>query len=103
MPNNGMDTSAALPERGIARVVTLPPPAPGFVGEGHTAVPVVEPGDFGRTDPFILLMDDRIDLPPGRPRAVRIRTRASRSRRLSWRASCATATRDSCEPVTSRG
>ena len=52
-------------ERRIARVVTPPPPAPGFIGEGHTAVPVVEPGDFARTDPFILLMDDRLDLPLG--------------------------------------
>jgi redox-sensitive bicupin YhaK (pirin superfamily) len=37
------------------------------MGEGHTAVPVVEPNDFARTDPFILLMDDRMDLPPGKP------------------------------------
>lgn len=53
-------------ERSLVRVVTPPPPAPGFIGEGHTVVPVVEPGDFARTDPFILLMDDRLDLPPGR-------------------------------------
>ena len=37
-------------ERGIDRVVTLPPPAPGFMGEGHTAVPVINPNDFARTD-----------------------------------------------------
>ncbi|MFL5508078.1 MAG: pirin family protein [Gemmatimonadaceae bacterium] len=53
--------------REIERVVTTPPPSPGFMGEGHTAVPVVEPRDFARTDPFILLMDDRIDLAPGQP------------------------------------
>jgi redox-sensitive bicupin YhaK (pirin superfamily) len=47
--------------------VTTPPASPGFVGEGHTAVPVVAPNDFARTDPFILLMDDRIDLGPGQP------------------------------------
>ena len=53
--------------RGIGRVVTTPPPSPGFIGEGHTAVPVLDPYDFERNDPFILLMDDRIDLEPGRP------------------------------------
>ena len=37
------------------------------MGEGHTAVAVVEPYDFKQSDPFILLMDDRIDLEPGRP------------------------------------
>ena len=31
------------------------------MGAGHTVVPVVAPGAFGRTDPFILLMDDRVD------------------------------------------
>jgi redox-sensitive bicupin YhaK (pirin superfamily) len=48
-------------------VVTTPLPSPGFMGEGHTAVPVVSPADFARTDPFIVLMDDRIDLKPGQP------------------------------------
>jgi redox-sensitive bicupin YhaK (pirin superfamily) len=52
--------------RGIGRVVVTPPPAPGFMGEGHTAVPVVNPAEFLRIDPFFALMDDRIDLPPGR-------------------------------------
>jgi redox-sensitive bicupin YhaK (pirin superfamily) len=56
-----------MTERGIGRVVTLAPPAPGFIGEGHTAVTVVDPNDFERNDPFIALMDDRIDLEPGRP------------------------------------
>jgi len=53
--------------REIERVVTTAPPSPGFIGEGHTAVTVVEPRDFARTDPFIVLMDDRIDLAPGQP------------------------------------
>jgi redox-sensitive bicupin YhaK (pirin superfamily) len=52
--------------RGIGRVVTLAPPSPGFIGEGHTAVAVIDPNDFVRNDPFIVLMDDRIDLEPGR-------------------------------------
>lgn len=59
-------SSATLTERGISRVVTTPPPAPGFIGAGHTAVPVLDPHDFTRNDPFIVLMDDRIDLAPGK-------------------------------------
>ena len=55
-----------MSDRGIARVVTTAPPSPGFIGEGHTAVTVVDPNEFARNDPFILLMDDRIDLEPGR-------------------------------------
>ena len=55
-----------LAERRIERVVTAPPPQPGFIGEGHEAVAIVEPGDFARSDPFIVLMDDRLDLAPGR-------------------------------------
>ena len=55
----------AGPERRIARVVTLPAPAPGFIGPGHTAVQVLRPGEFAAQDPFIALMDDRIDLPAG--------------------------------------
>jgi redox-sensitive bicupin YhaK (pirin superfamily) len=53
-------------ERYVGRVVTTPAPAPGFIGEGHTAVMVVDPNEFERNDPFIALMDDRIDLAPGR-------------------------------------
>jgi hypothetical protein len=37
------------------------------MGEGHTAVPVLDTRDFAHNDPFIVLMDDRIDLEPGRP------------------------------------
>jgi redox-sensitive bicupin YhaK (pirin superfamily) len=55
-----------MAERSIGRVVTTAPPSPGFIGEGHTAVSVVDPNEFSRNDPFILLMDDRIDLGPGR-------------------------------------
>ena len=51
--------------RGLADVITLPAPGPGFIGEGHTAVHVMEGREFARTDPFIMLADDRVDLPPG--------------------------------------
>jgi quercetin 2,3-dioxygenase len=49
-------------ERRIARIVTVPPYEPGFAGPGHLAAPVVAPGDFANTDPFIALMDDRLNL-----------------------------------------
>ena len=55
-----------MSDRGIGRVVTTAHPSPGFIGEGHTAVTVVDPKEFSRNDPFIALMDDRIDLEPGR-------------------------------------
>jgi redox-sensitive bicupin YhaK (pirin superfamily) len=49
-------------QRGISRVVNVPPPAPGFVGPGHLAAPVVSPENFEMNDPFILLMDDYLDI-----------------------------------------
>jgi quercetin 2,3-dioxygenase len=49
-------------QRGISRVVNVPPAEPGFVGPGHLATPVVPPDNFEMTDPFILLMDDHFDL-----------------------------------------
>ena len=51
-----------LQQRGISRVVNVPPAAPGFVGPGHLAAPVVSPENFEMTDPFILLMDDHLDI-----------------------------------------
>jgi redox-sensitive bicupin YhaK (pirin superfamily) len=51
--------------RDIARIIMTGEPAPGFIGEGHTAVQVVNPADFTANDPFITLMDDGIDLAPG--------------------------------------
>jgi redox-sensitive bicupin YhaK (pirin superfamily) len=53
-------------DRGIGRVVVTAAPSPGFIGDGHTAVAVVDANDFARHDPFIILMDDRIDLEAGR-------------------------------------
>ena len=48
--------------RGISRVIDVPPAEPGFVGPGHLAAPVVSPENFEMTDPFILLMDDYLDI-----------------------------------------
>ena len=56
-----------MTQRRIARTVTLAPPAPGFIGEGHTAVMVVSPDPFASNDPFILLADDRLELRDGQP------------------------------------
>jgi redox-sensitive bicupin YhaK (pirin superfamily) len=50
------------PPRRIARTVTPPPLAPGFVGPGHLAAQLVAPEDFAVNDPFILLMDDHLDI-----------------------------------------
>jgi len=47
------------------RTVTTPPPAPGFVGPGHTASLVVDPAEFTANDPFIVLADDRLALARG--------------------------------------
>ncbi len=50
--------------RRIACTVTLPNAQPGFMGPGHTAVEVLEADALPQNDPFILLMDDRLDLSP---------------------------------------
>lgn len=52
--------------RSIARI-TSAPLHPGFLGEGHQAAAVVDGRDFQHSDPFIMLMDDRLDLPGGEP------------------------------------
>ncbi len=49
-------------ERRFARVVTTPPVAAGFMGEGHTAVEVLTSDDLQASDPFVLLMDDRVEV-----------------------------------------
>ena len=50
------------PQRRIARTVTSPPLAPGFVGPGHLAAQLVAQEDFAVNDPFIMLMDDHLDI-----------------------------------------
>lgn len=49
-------------QRGISGVFEVSPLTPGFVGPGHLAAPVVSPENFEKTDPFILLMDDHLDI-----------------------------------------
>lgn len=49
-------------QRRIARVVTIPPLTPGFIGPGHLAAQVVSPEDFVLNDPFIMLADDHLDI-----------------------------------------
>jgi redox-sensitive bicupin YhaK (pirin superfamily) len=50
------------PQRRIARTITPPPLAPGFIGPGHLATQLVAAEDFAADDPFILLMDDHLDI-----------------------------------------
>jgi hypothetical protein len=51
-----------MTQRRIARTVTPPPLTPGFIGRGHLATQLVRPEDFAADDPFILLMDDHLDI-----------------------------------------
>lgn len=60
-------TTAGIVERGLARIVTLAEPSAGFIGEGHIAVHAITARDFVLNDPFIMLADDRLDLPEGAP------------------------------------
>ena len=55
--------------RTITDVETTPPAEPGFIGPGHSAVEVLgpaEPAMLAKRDPFVLLMDDRLDMGEGR-------------------------------------
>jgi redox-sensitive bicupin YhaK (pirin superfamily) len=51
----------ASTERKLGLIRTLPPPSPGQFGPDHTAIEVIRPGEWNEADPFILLMDDRVD------------------------------------------
>lgn len=59
-----MSEQRPVAKRRLSRVVTLPPPGPGQFGPAHTVVEVLGGESYGDTDPFILLMDDRIDGQP---------------------------------------
>lgn len=47
--------------------ITESPLHQGFLGPGHTAAAIIDGKDYERTDPFIFLMDDRLDLPGKEP------------------------------------
>lgn len=47
--------------RTLGRIVTLPAPSLGQFGPAHKAVEVIRPDDWAQSDPFILLMDDRLE------------------------------------------
>ncbi|RFS17314.1 pirin family protein [Emticicia sp. C21] len=51
----------------IIEHITTPQGHQGFLGEGHTAKALIDGKDFANTDPFILLMDDALNLPGGKP------------------------------------
>ncbi|MBN8609685.1 MAG: pirin family protein [Deltaproteobacteria bacterium] len=51
--------------RTLARRRRLPAPSEGFLGPGHTAIEVIRPDALHLSDPFVLLMDDRLDFPAG--------------------------------------
>lgn len=53
-------------QRKITRTAESPL-RPGFLGQGHRAAAIIDGNRFEDTDPFILLMDDQLDLPGGEP------------------------------------
>ncbi len=48
--------------RKISRILN-PAASKGFLGEGHKAIAVINGNNFAQTDPFIILMDDQLNLP----------------------------------------
>jgi redox-sensitive bicupin YhaK (pirin superfamily) len=48
-------------QRELDRVITLPAPKTGQFGPDHKVVEVITPDAWEQNDPFILLMDDRLD------------------------------------------
>ncbi len=53
-------------QRKIARISSSPLHQ-GFLGQGHLAAAIIDGSNFKQTDPFLLLMDDNLDLPGGPP------------------------------------
>lgn len=53
-------------QRTIENTIT-PEAHQGFLGEGHIAKALIDGKNFINTDPFILLMDDALNLPGGKP------------------------------------
>ncbi|MET3709593.1 redox-sensitive bicupin YhaK (pirin superfamily) [Sphingomonas trueperi] len=65
IPNTA--TAPGSTQRQILRKSRAPAPVPGFAGPGHTVVEIVTSQRPEETDPFVLLMDDRLDFKPGQP------------------------------------
>jgi hypothetical protein len=61
-----MKTHKAMTERKIT-TINSSPLHQGFLGRGHMAAAIIDGRNFEHTDPFILLMDDCLDLPGGPP------------------------------------
>src|SRR5262245_14892796 len=55
-----------MKQRKIERI-TQNPFHQGFLGQGHEASAVIDGSNFTGSDPFLILMDDRLDLPGGEP------------------------------------
>ncbi|RYU94989.1 pirin family protein [Emticicia agri] len=55
-----------MKQRTIEQII-IPEAHQGFLGEGHTAKALIDGKNFVNTDPFILLMDDALNLPGGKP------------------------------------
>jgi redox-sensitive bicupin YhaK (pirin superfamily) len=55
-----------MQSRKISKILRVPYHN-GFLGNGHKAKAVLDGLDFKDTDPFIMLMDDVVDLPGGEP------------------------------------
>jgi redox-sensitive bicupin YhaK (pirin superfamily) len=62
---NNESTSTLRIERSLLKRRRLGAPKAGFAGPGHTAVEVITSDALTETDPFVLLMDDRVDFAPG--------------------------------------
>jgi redox-sensitive bicupin YhaK (pirin superfamily) len=62
---NTETTSSTKKEQTHLRRRRLGAPRAGFAGPGHTAVEVIASDALVETDPFVLLMDDRLDFAPG--------------------------------------
>jgi redox-sensitive bicupin YhaK (pirin superfamily) len=56
-----MDSDTQI-SRNLSSIIPTAPPTPGFIGAGHTAVEVLAPTALAASDPFVLLMDDRLDI-----------------------------------------
>lgn len=59
------EEKASTEPRWLDHVLTLELPQPAFAGPGHTAVQIIAAAQLQRADPFVLLVDDRLDFISG--------------------------------------